>query len=97
MKEKPLKSAALKYTYGKDSAPRLVAKGSGKIAEKIIEIAKAHGIPIREDKQLVEVLSSLDLYQEIPQELYQAVAEILAFIYSLNKKAGHRIGISENV
>lgn len=87
MKEKSRKSAALKYGHGTDSAPRLVAKGRGKVADKIIELAKANGIPIQEDRELVEFLSFLDLYQEIPQELYKAVAEILAFIYSLNRKA----------
>lgn len=86
MKDKPEKAAALKYRHGKDSAPKLVAKGKGKVAEKIIEIAKAHGIPVQENKELVEFLSMLDLYQEIPPELYKAVAEILAFVYSLKKK-----------
>lgn len=85
MKEKFKEAAALKYKQGEDSAPKLVAKGRGKVAEKIIEIARSHGIYIKEDKQLVEILSSLDLYQEIPAELYKAIAEILAFIYSLNK------------
>jgi len=85
MKDKPEKAAALKYRHGKDSAPKLVAKGSGKVAEKIIEIAKAHGIPVQEDKELVEFLSMRDLYQEIPAELYRAVAEVLAFVYSLKK------------
>jgi len=85
MKDKTEKAAALKYRHGKDSAPKLVAKGRGKVAEKIIEIAKTHGIPVQEDKDLVEFLSALDLYQEIPPELYRAVAEILAFVYSLKK------------
>jgi flagellar biosynthesis protein len=86
MKDKSEKAAALKYRRGKDSAPKLVAKGRGKVAEKIIEIAKTHGIPVQEDKELVEFLSMLDLYQEIPPELYRAVAEILTFVYSLKKK-----------
>lgn len=85
MRESQKKAAALKYEHGQDPAPRLVAKGSGNTAEKIIEIAKAHGIHIREDKALIDVLSSLDMYQEIPVELYKAVAEMLVFIYSLNK------------
>ena len=88
MKKNPEKAAALKYRHGKDNAPKLIAKGRGKVAEKIIEIARTHGIPIQEDKELVEFLSMLDLYQEIPPELYRAVAEILAFVYSLNKKGG---------
>lgn len=91
--QKPLKATALRYEEGKDIAPKLVAKGSGEMAKKIIEIAKECNIPITEDKQLVEILSSLDLYQEIPQDLYKAVAEILAFVYSLSKKAeAKRVG-----
>jgi flagellar biosynthesis protein len=53
------------------------------VAEKIIKVAEEHNIPVREDSELVEFLSMLDLYQEIPQELYKAVAEILVFIYKL--------------
>ncbi len=87
MKHKYSKAAALKYKHGQDSAPTLVAKGKGKVAEQIIQIAKEHGIAIKEDRELVEFLSMLDLYQEIPPELYRAVAEILAFVYSINKKA----------
>lgn len=82
-------AAALKYRHGKDSAPKLVAKGRGAVADKIIAIARAQGIPIREDRELVEFLSALDLYQDIPPDLYKAVAEILAFIYSL--KTGKRL------
>jgi flagellar biosynthesis protein len=87
MEKKPDRVAALRYVHGKDSAPLLVAKGRGKVADRIIEVARAHGIPIEEDRELVEVLSTLDLYQEIPEELYKTVAEILAFIYRLSKKA----------
>ena len=64
-----------------------MAKGRGKVAEKIIEVARAHDIPVEEDRELVEFLSMLDLYQEIPSEMYIAVAEILAFVYSINKMA----------
>ncbi len=87
MKKTMHKAAALKYTYGEDNAPKVVAKGKGEVAEKIMEIARSCHIPIREDRELVEILSTLDLYEEVPQELYKAVAEILAFIYTLNKKA----------
>lgn len=80
------KAAALRYDAQKDSAPKVVAKGSGKIAERILELAKAHNVPIKDDPQLVEVLSTLDLYQEIPPELYRAVAEVLAFVYRMTKK-----------
>ncbi|RJQ49518.1 MAG: EscU/YscU/HrcU family type III secretion system export apparatus switch protein [Nitrospiraceae bacterium] len=86
MKEKSQKAAALKYRHGKDSAPKLVAKGRGEVAQKIIDIARENNIPLHEDKELVDFLSMLDLYEEIPPELYKAVAEILAFIYRMNKK-----------
>lgn len=86
MVDKRAKAAALSYKQGKDSAPKVVAKGSGVMAEKIMEIARKHNIPLREDPQLVEVLSTLDLHQEIPPELYKAVAEILAFVYRMTKK-----------
>ncbi len=88
MENRQRQAAALRYDRGKESAPRLVAKGKGAVAERILEIARHNGIPIREDRELVQMLSSLDLYQEIPAELYKAVAEILAFLYSLNKGAG---------
>lgn len=80
------KAAALRYDAKKDAAPKVVAKGNGKIAERILQIAKEHNVPIKDDPQLVEVLSTLDLYHEIPPELYRAVAEILAFVYRMTKK-----------
>jgi flagellar biosynthesis protein len=87
MKKKSKKAAALKYRHGIDPAPKLVAKGRGKTAEKIIEIARKNNVSIHEDRDMVEFLSTLDLYQEIPPDLYRAVAEILAFVYKLSKKA----------
>jgi flagellar biosynthesis protein len=87
MEDRQKKVAALKYNHGEDRAPKVVAKGRGALAEKILDTARQHGIPIREDKTLVDILSSLDLYQEIPPQLYRAAAEILAFIYAINIKA----------
>jgi len=86
MNDKRKKAAALRYIPEKDIAPRVVAKGTGYIAEKILSIAREHNIPLRDDPQLVEVLSALDLYQEIPPDLYKAVAEVLAFVYKMTKK-----------
>ena len=80
------KAVALKYEKSKDNAPRVTAKGSRKIAERIIELAKEKGIPISEDPDLVGALMKLDLQAEIPQELYKVVAEMLAFAYRLNRK-----------
>jgi len=84
--DKSPKAVALKYDRKKDNAPRVIAKGRGEIAEKIIEVAKAHNVPLYEDKNLIQILEALDLETEIPPELYRAVAEVLAFIYRLNGK-----------
>ena len=64
----------------------MIAKGDAVVAEKIIDIARQHGIPIKEDPDLVEVLSKLDIEEKIPPKIYIAVAELLAFVYSLNRK-----------
>ena len=80
------RAVALRYTPKEDRAPKVTAKGSGPVAEKIIALAKEHGISIQEDPALVQVLCQLDFYEEIPPLVYGVVAEILAFIYSLNQK-----------
>ncbi len=84
MREK--KAVALRYEPEKDKAPKVVAKGIRKLAEKIIEIAKREGIPIEEDEDLVSLLIRLELFEEIPHELYMAIAEIFAYIYRMNRK-----------
>ena len=83
----PRRAVALRYNRNKEDAPRLVAKGSGYLAERIIEMARAHGVTIYEDKELIELLARLELYQVIPVELYQVIAEVLAFVYRINKGA----------
>lgn len=80
------KAVALKYERLKDRAPRVTAKGARKIAERIIELAREKGIPITEDPDLVCALMKLDLQEQIPEELYKVVAEILAFAYRINRK-----------
>ena len=79
-------AVALRYEKSRDEAPRVTAKGQGKVAENIIEMALAHGVPVKDDPDLVAVLSSLEIDQEIPPEIYVAVAELLAFVYSANSK-----------
>jgi flagellar biosynthesis protein len=79
------KAVALRYDAQQNGAPQVVAKGSGYIADRIIEIAREHGVPIHDDPDLVAVLAKLDLGTEIPDSLYRAVAEVLAFVYKLNK------------
>ncbi|SFS79761.1 EscU/YscU/HrcU family type III secretion system export apparatus switch protein [Paenibacillus sp. BC26] len=83
------KAVALKYEPGGErNAPVVVAKGRGKMAEAILDKAAESGVPIQEDSSLVEVLSKLDLDQEVPPELYTLVAEILSFVYRSDRKAG---------
>ncbi|WP_169083096.1 EscU/YscU/HrcU family type III secretion system export apparatus switch protein [Paenibacillus sp. PL91] len=86
-KSKIKKAVALKYEPGERTAPVMVAKGKGHMADLILEKAKENGIPVQEDSSLVEVLSKLDIDQEIPPELYTLVAEILSFVYRSDRKA----------
>lgn len=87
MTRKPIKKAvALTYDRERDEAPKVTAKGQGTVAEKIIELALEHGIPIKDDPDLIEVLSSLELNEYIPSEIYVAVAELMAFVYAMNNQ-----------
>lgn len=79
-------AVALRYQFKKDRAPKVTAKGRGYLADKILALAREHHIPIRQDKNLLQVLSRLDLNQEVPPEIYKAVAEILAFVYRLSNR-----------
>ncbi|MFQ5740289.1 MAG: EscU/YscU/HrcU family type III secretion system export apparatus switch protein [Acidobacteriota bacterium] len=88
------KAVALRYDPDHSGAPRVTAKGEGLLAEKLIEIAKKHGVPIREDRNLVQVLSQLDLDREIPPQLYVAVAEILAFVYRVSTSLQEETGLA---
>ena len=80
-------SVALRYKQGKDSAPRLVAKGINHMAYRIKEIAQENNVPIVEDKYLARfIYKNVELEEEIPQEIYKAVADILTYIFKLNNK-----------
>lgn len=82
----PKRAVALQYKEAGDRAPKISATGKGDLANKILEVAKEAKIPIHEDPDLIEVLSQIPLGEEIPPELYQAVAEILAFVYRLSNR-----------
>ncbi len=79
-------AAALAYNPEEVAAPRVIAKGKGILAEKILVEARKHGIPIVEDKLLFGILYELELGTEIPQEIYEPVARILAFLYSVHSR-----------
>lgn len=78
------KAAAIKYDQAKNMAPRVVARGKGRIAEQIVQVARENDVPLYEDQNLANVLEAMELETEIPPELYRAVAEVLVFIYRLN-------------
>ena len=80
------KAVALGYNRSQDNAPKVLASGAGEIANKIISLAKEHDIPIKEDPDLIEILSKVEVDQEIPPNLYKAVAEIFSFLYKITKK-----------
>jgi flagellar biosynthesis protein len=75
---------AVALHYDRSGAPRVIAKGKGSIGDKIIEVAKAHNIPIEENEVLAGALSNVELGDEIPAELYKAVAEVLIFVLRLS-------------
>ena len=78
------KAVALEYEPG-DTAPKVIASGQGKLAERIIEVAKEADVPVHKDAKLAESLSILDIGEYIPPELYNIVAEVLVFVDSMDK------------
>lgn len=78
------KAVALEYERGQDTAPRITASGKGFVAEQILAVAFAHGVKVREDADLVEVLEKIEVDSPIPLEAFAAVAEILAYVYKAN-------------
>ena len=80
------KAVALGYNRSQDNAPKVLASGAGEIANKIISLAKEHDIPIKEDPDLIEILSKVEVDQEIPPNLCKAVAEIFSFLYKITNK-----------
>lgn len=84
--EKRQQAVALKYKLGEQTAPTIAAKGQGLIAEQIIALAEESGVHIHESPELVEVLVRLHVGDEIPETLYRAIAEVIAFAYSLKSQ-----------
>ncbi|BBB93209.1 MAG TPA: EscU/YscU/HrcU family type III secretion system export apparatus switch protein [Methylomusa anaerophila] len=88
--EQPKKAIAIRYKEDQERAPRVIAKGAGFIAEQILDAAKQNAIPVYQNKTLTGMLMAVELDREIPPELYQAVAEVLAYIYYVDQKVGKR-------
>ncbi len=84
------RAVALRYDDAHESAPRVLAKGQGDVAERIIALAELHGIPLHQDNDLVRLLGVLDIDIQIPPALYRALAEVLAHLYRTNAQVGEQ-------
>lgn len=94
-KEKDKEAAALKYNAQDDNAPYIVALGKGYVAERMVEEAREHHVQVVQDQKLSAVLQKLSVGDEIPEELYKVVAEILVFVNNMDAKYGSRFGLDK--
>ena len=85
------KAVALRYDAENDQAPRVIAKGRGHVAENIMALAQKNTIPIYQNKTLVNMLMALEIDREIPPELYRTIAEVMAYVYRMDKNAKERV------
>lgn len=92
----PERAVALEYDMETDGAPRVVAKGHGPVAERIIEVALKNGVMVRRDADLVAILDALDIDAQIPLEAFTAVAEILSYVYQANGRMSAKADRKEN-
>ncbi|WP_457601355.1 EscU/YscU/HrcU family type III secretion system export apparatus switch protein [Hydrogenivirga sp.] len=90
MEEDKKKAVALRYRADRDRAPVVVAKGVGELAERIIDLARREGVPILEDRNLIEALLRIEVFEEIPPVLYEAVAKVLVFVQEARKRSSQR-------
>ena len=90
--EEKATAVALRYDQENDNAPKVVAKGRGFVADNILQAAKQNAVPIYQNKTLAGMLMAVDLDREIPPQLYTAVAEVLAYVYRMDERAGKKRG-----
>lgn len=91
-KEKRItRAAALSYDPGENDVPILAAFGEGYLAQKIVEVAKESGVPVLPDPSLSSMLSKLSVGDEIPPEMYEAVAKVLVFVSEVDRSYGEKI------
>ena len=88
-----LKAVVVKYDVAKDKAPKITGFGKGQIAEKILRVAEDNKVPFYEDASLTELMSKLSIQSEVPPFLYNVVAEVLSFVYKLDRLAKKRKGV----
>ncbi len=95
-KDAPTKTAVALHWDG-DGAPRVTAKGRDDVAERILTVAREHDVPVKEDRELTAVLAQVELGDASPEQLYLAVAQVIAFAYKLTGKSPWQDGEPENV
>ncbi|HWH14993.1 MAG TPA: EscU/YscU/HrcU family type III secretion system export apparatus switch protein [Miltoncostaeaceae bacterium] len=83
--ERPGRPRLPRVPCGRDHAPRVAATGGGSVADRIVDAARAHGVPVREDPSLAEALAGLELWQHVPPELYAVIAEVFAWAYRADR------------
>ena len=81
-------AVALRYESNKGKAPEVVASGKGLIADRITQLAEEHGVPVHQDSDLAQLLSEVEVHQQIPEELFEAVAKVLAFVWRVDRRVG---------
>ncbi len=92
-KRAPMQEAvAIRYDKDREDAPRVVAKGRGFVAQQLLAIAKRHAVPVYQNQSVTQLLMAVELDREIPPDLYQAVANVLAYVYRLDGRASGRPG-----
>ena len=91
-KQKPPQEAvAIRYDRDRENAPRVVAKGKGYVAEQLLAIARRHAVPVYQNQTVTQLLMAVELDREIPPELYQAVANVLAYVYRMDGRAAEMV------
>jgi flagellar biosynthesis protein len=95
VKKNPQQEAvAIRYDRDRENAPRVVAKGKGYVAEQLLAIARRHAVPVYQNQTVTQLLMAVELDREIPPELYQAVANVLAYVYRMDGRAAEKVKAS---
>lgn len=94
---KQKRAVALGYDPQHGAAPEVIAKGRGKTAQRIIDTANQHKIPLYEDVLLAEALENVEIGQNVPENIYNVVAQVFAFIYMIDKESGKSIKKNNNI
>lgn len=85
-------AVALRYDKGREDAPRVVAKGRGFVAQQLLAVAKRHAVPVYQNQSVTQLLMAVELDREIPPDLYQVVANVLAYVYRLDGRTAEKAG-----